>query len=238
MEDGLVTLAIHLGCLVAVLVSCHKRIGRLLREDRHARRFRDRPGRSVDKVAVLDMRVLRTAAVPVLIGAMLGQRYGDWATGLVPLSVLLLVNGVILFLPTLLPQANKDSRSMSMLDSILIGVGAAIGSVPGLSRTGCAISAALIRGVDRYHVLDFALLLTIPALLIVAVFDLIAVIGAKMAVTAMGLLIYVSIAALAFACGYAGIVIMRYLSSKDALLSFCYYSWGMALFTFVLYLMI
>ena len=92
--------------------------------------------------------------------------------------------------------------------------------------------------MDRYHVLDFALLLTIPALLIVAVFDLIAVIGAKMAVTAMGLLIYVSIAALAFACGYAGIVIMRYLSSKDALLSFCYYSWGMALFTFVLYLMI
>lgn len=58
------------------------------------------------------------------------------------LAGMLFLNGVLVLLPQFLPTANKDSRSMTRLDGILMGLGGALGAVPGFSQTGGVLTAA------------------------------------------------------------------------------------------------
>ena len=55
---------------------------------------------------------------------------------------------------------------------------------------------------------------------------------------AAALLLCLIAAAVAFGTGYLTIAILRYFSGKADVSNFAYYSWGLALFTFLLYLII
>lgn len=237
-SDAWLTLAIRLGALAAVLVCCKGRIKRLRRESRLSRLSKRRRSRQPDMAALLDMRLLKTAAIPILIGVLFYKRAGEWISGVALLSLMLLINGVILFLPRLLKQGNKDGRSVSGLDGILLGLGGALGMIPGFSRMGGILTAGQSRGLDRGYALDTALLLSIPALLGLLVFDVYTVAAAKAGLTFLAFIVYLLCAAISFGGGYLGIMLMRFLSVKAGFTGFAYYSWGLALFSFILYLMI
>lgn len=237
MADSMVTVSIRLGTLAAVMLSCKNRIRRLVRQNRLERVSRRRD-RHLDRMTLLDTQVLKTATIPILISVLLYKRAVEWVNGVALLSLMLFLNGLLLFVPSVMAQGNKDGRNLSRLDSVSMGIGGALAVIPGFSRMGGIISAGLVRGTDRDHVLDLALMLSIPALLGSLVFDIYAVIAAKMVLTALGSLIYIFMAALAFGTAYLSIMIMRYLTMKAGSTSFSYYSWGMSLFSFILYLMI
>ena len=59
----------------------------------------------------------------------------------------------------------KNSKTMSWLDALIIGVMQAIAIIPGLSRSGATISGALCRKLDRDFAARFSFLLSIPAIL-------------------------------------------------------------------------
>jgi undecaprenyl pyrophosphate phosphatase UppP len=124
------------------------------------------------------------------------------------------------------------------LDGILIGLAGALAAIPGFSRVGAVVSVATARGVDRGYALDTALLLSIPVLLGLLIFDAYAVIAAKLAIGVVAFLIYLLLGAVSFGAAWAGITFMRYLSVKAGFTGFSYYSWGLALFSFILYLMV
>ena len=75
---------------------------------------------------------------PILYGLCGGllayNRVAELGTKLQITAIFLVLNAVILFLPTLLPTGNKDARSMSPLDAMLIGLSGVLGAVPGFSR--------------------------------------------------------------------------------------------------------
>lgn len=238
MTDNMVTMAIHLGALLAVLSVYKNRLQRLSREGRHERTSRKRRIRHVDKLAITDFRILKVAAIPVIISALFYKYTRHMISSMIGLSLMLLINGFIMFLPSRLPQGNKDSRNMSQLDGIVIGFGGALGMIPGLSRVGGAISFALMRGTHRERVIDIALILSIPALAILLILDVYAVIATKAALQFVGMMLYLFMAVISFLCSYLSIMVMRYLSLKTNYSSFAYYSWGGALLTFILYLMI
>lgn len=238
MTDAMVPVVIHLGALLAVASSCRNRVRRLLREDRHARATHRRRNRHVDRVALLDMQVLRTAVVPLIISVFFYKKAERWVDGLLPLCLTLVINGVIVFLPRVLSLGNKDGRTMSRLDSLTMGLGGALAPIPGFSRVGGILSFGMLRGADREYLLDAAFILSIPVLLVVVALDIYAVFVSKMVLSSLALLCYLLMAALSFGAAYLGIMIMRYLTLKAEQHCFSYYSWGLAMFTFILYLMI
>ena len=236
-NDVYLTLSIHLGVLIALLISCKDRIKRLSNERRLSRLSRRRRNRQPDTIALLDIRVLQAVAIPVLLSLLLCKRAEGWISGVLLMTLMLILNGVVLFIPRLLRQGDKDGRAISRLDSLLIGLGGAIGAIPGLSRVGGMLSAGLSCGVDRQYILDTTLLISIPATIGLILFDIFAAATSKAAITGMTLLCLVT-GGLSFGGAMLGITLMRYLSVKTGFKVFGYYSFGLGLISFILYLVI
>lgn len=228
---------IRLGLIVALLISCWPRLRRLMREQSYASRSR-RLKRPPDPIAKLDLRLLRTAILPIIVGVILYTKTRGLSYGFFLMSLVLLMNAVILYIPRLINSGNKDGRSASPFDGLLLGFGGLLGFIPGLSRMGCMITTGAVAGLDRSYCLDMSLVLSIPALLGILIMDVIGLIAAKtvisMAILAAGLL-YMLAAVLG---GWLSIIMMRYLSIKIGYSGFAYYSLGLGLFSFVFYLVI
>lgn len=238
-NDAWLMAAIRLGVLTALFLCCKMRLKRLSREYRLSKRAsRRRKNLGANPQALLDLRVLTTAMIPLLISVLFYKRAGEWICGLASIVLTMTLNGFILFLPRLMGQGNKNGRSMSRLDSVLMGLGGALGAIPGLSRIAGTTTVGIGRGVDRGYAWDTALILSIPVMLGLLVFDIYAVAVAEVSLTFLSALAYLLAALLSFGGAYIGIATMRLLSVKTGFTGFAYYCWGMALFTFILYLMI
>ncbi len=234
----LLRLMTHIGALVAVLIACGPMLSRLNRERKLAAVSPKRRKRPVDRRSIADSKVLRMATIPVLVSVLLTVFTGSVASRLWLLALILTVNGVVLYAPQLFPSGNKESPAMSSLDAILIGFGTALGALPGLSRVGTCTSIGLMRGCQRRYALDMSLMLCIPALILLAVVDCFGVVTAIGTVTFLGVVKAVLAGAFSFAGAYFSTFILRFLAVRVGFSGFAYYSWGAALLSFILYLMI
>lgn len=222
-NPALLNLLIHLAVMAVLIYSCLPEI-RQLRGTR-VRGKRLRTG--------ADLRLVKTAAVPLLLGFFLVPYVHFLGETLPLLTLMLLLNGLILYFPSRVLRGNKDAGAMSGWDSLLIGLSGVLGVVPGISRIGALHSTASVRGAERQHGLKWALLLSIPALAVLLAMDLFALrnVGAV-----AGFFGSVLAAAAAGAGAFLGIKLLRYLAVKTGFSGFAFYCWGAALFSFVIYL--
>lgn len=236
---GGMRLSVHLGAAAALVLSCMPQISRISRENRIASLPSRRRKRQPDTVCLLDWRVLKTAAFLLLLGFIAYPWVGDQGQRLWILGLGLIFNGMILYIPQFMPGANKDARSISRLDAMLIGLSGALGVLPGISRTAALSSAGLLRGCDRDYALHLTLLLSLPALFLLLLIDLAQMIA--FGIPGFGFASVIGMftsCVMSFIGAYFGIKIMRFLSVKAGYSAFAYYSWGAALFAFILYLAI
>ncbi len=231
-------LCTHLGALLALLVACNPLIARMRRERKIASVPPRRRRRQPDVRCLRDIKVLRTAVMPVLLSIILYFLLQKSASSLWLIAILLVVNGILLYAPRLMSSGNKESLAMAPLDSILMGMGAALGALPGISRVGACTSIGLMRGCQRQYSLDMALLLSIPALILWLVFDCVGLVMTLSAVTFMGVLKGLVAGCFAFGGAYLSTFLMRFLAVRIGYSEFAYYSWGLALLSFILYLTI
>lgn len=227
---------VHLAVLGAVIFSCSTYIEKLRRtsraDSRARRRIHNRSRREQ-----YDIQLLKNAAVFMLIGMIVFRLIFRSELGFAWLAFFFLINGIILYLPEYMPHANKDAQSMSLLDSVLIGIAVSLCVLPGFSGVGAAVSAAVIRGADIKKAYDWILILAIPALLVQLVFDVILIFVSGIGtVTFLALLGYIVSAIFAFAGALAGIYIMRMLVARSGFSAFAFYCWSAALLIFLLYL--
>lgn len=225
----------YLGCIAALLTVFMPDLLRLRRERRLASVPKNRRRRQPDFGILMESKVLRMATLTVLVlfagYSLVYQLYQRlWI-----MAILMAINGIVLFVPPYFPSANKSARSLSSLDALCIGLAAGAGMIPGISRVGCAISAAGLRGADRQYAADLSLLMSIPALAVLAVIGMVASLG-TVAFSAAIVLCCVSTAVAAFVSGYFGIYFMRFLAHRVGYSGFAYYCWGAALFTLLIYL--
>ncbi|MBQ9929969.1 MAG: undecaprenyl-diphosphate phosphatase [Oscillospiraceae bacterium] len=237
-ECGLLRFMTHLGTLLGLLFSCWPMIAKLNRERQIASVNKKRRKRAPDTRSLTDIRFLRIASVAVVVVFILYPIVYDLHERLWILAGLLILNGVMLYLPQFLPTANKDSRSLTLVDSMLAGLGGGLGVIPGFSRIGFTTSTAIMRGSDRRFALDTAFLLSIPALAVLLVIDFFAIFTTSAGLGIIAILSCVTAGITSFFAACAGIYIMRFLAVRAGFSGFAYYSWGLALFSFILYLMI
>ncbi len=228
-------LALHLGALFAVFFQCRPQISKLVRENRIAALPARKRKRRPDSYCILDWKILKTGSVATLLGFFVYPWVGNQGSRLWILAILLIINGIILYLPQFMRGANKTAQNLSGLDAFLVGMGGALGVLPGVSRMAAITSVAQIRGCEKSYALHMGLLLSIPVLCILILFDLAGLIAFGFAsdVSVIGTILAI---ATSFFGGYIGVHIMQFLAVKTGFSGFAYYSWGGAMLSAILYL--
>ena len=144
----------------------------------------------------------------------------------------LLATGCLLFASDRVPRGRKTERSATMLDALLVGVGQAVATCPGISRSGTTISAGCFVGFDRKFAVRYSFLMSIPAILGANLLSL------KDALEA-GILweevpVYLAGVAVSAVVGYLCIRLIKLVADKGKFGFFAYYCWLAGIVTLAL----
>lgn len=139
----------------------------------------------------------------------------------------LLVTGAILFIADRMAQGRKNARTATVVDALLVGCAQAVAVIPGLSRSGCTISAGMALGFERTFAVRFSFLLSLPAVLGATLLKVIDV--AKEGVDTSLLPMYLVGMIVAGVVGYFSIRLVNLLAQKNKFGKFAYYCWAIGL---------
>lgn len=230
-------LIVHISMAIALYFASRRYIARLLRERRAIQR-RKRRGGNLDVRSAYDLRLFRGSVFPlVLIMLILLILTRNWSWNMLMLAGFSVLNGILLYAADRMPQGNKDSRHVSMFDSVVFGLFGALSAFSGISRVGASQAYASMRGVDRQQSLNWALLLSFPALLLMCIFDVVCIVSGGSARGSVSVIIgYFTAGIGAFIAMYMSAVFLHKTVNRMQAAPFAYYSWGIALFALVLYL--
>lgn len=236
--SGLPVLFIHIAVLAATYLSCKAQLVKMARARRLARVPKKRRKRPLDICSLMDSRFLFTMMLPVVLVDLFYGKISGISFGLLAISILLFVNGILLYIPQFFPGSNKDARSLSRIEGIVMGIGGGLSAVPGMSGIGASLSVGSMYGVERSYALNMSLMMNIAYLAGMIVYDILGIIRSGVGLFSFQwLLFYILTAALAFTGAVLAIRIMRALAADKGYHIFSYYCWGIALFTFILNLM-
>lgn len=229
--DPVLNLLVHIAVLLSVYMTCKNLLGQIGWTRQHRSHSRGRA-----QAKNYDNRFIKTAAIAFgVISIILTYVFKKNFT-LAGVALFSLINGLVLFVSSRALQGNKDSRLMSGVDSVATGALSALSVLPGISRTGIALCVPMVRGADRQKTLNWILIFTIPALVLLSVMDIIEMFTAFQAMRFGVYVGYLLAAGCAYLGGVCGIRLMRFLAVRTGYSGFAFYSWGVALFAFILYL--
>ena len=230
-------LLVHIAVLLSVMVACRGMFSKIRREQVLAYRMRRNPSQVHALKGVYDMRLVKSAAPIMMIGLFLGFFLPNFYDRRPLFSLILLINGAITLIPIYLHQGNRDARSLSGMDSFLIGLAGAFSAIPGISRNGAIMAMTIIREADKKNAVNWSFMLAVPAMAVLIFTDFIALftIGAGTIVflTFVGYLIS---AGAAFVGTYLAISLIKVIIQRSDYTAFAYYDFGLALFSFIMYL--
>ncbi|MBQ0038749.1 MAG: undecaprenyl-diphosphate phosphatase [Clostridiales bacterium] len=148
------------------------------------------------------------------------------------IAAALIVTGVLLFVCDLLKKGRKNERTATLIDVLVVGLGQAMATVPGVSRSGMTICAGCFMGFERQFAVRFSFLLSIPAVLGANFLSLIDAIqsGIIWADVPMYLVGVVTAAV----SGYLSIRLLKMVAEKGKFGAFAYYCWAVGILTVAL----
>ena len=112
-------------------------------------------------VFMLILGIIPTGLMGVLLSDFFSKLYDSPAiTGF-----MLLVTGCILFTLSRVKPGAKNEGTMTALDALFISIAQGIAIIPGISRSGSTITAAIWRGLNRETAVRFSFLVSIPVIL-------------------------------------------------------------------------
>lgn len=152
-------------------------------------------------------------------------------------SCALLVTGCVLFLSDRMAGGKKTARNATMKDVLLVGVAQGCATIPGLSRSGCTISAGMAVGFDRKFAVRYSFLMSLPAVLGATILEVKDVFGAEGGLAEGVLPKYLLGMVIAGVVGYFSIRLVNLLASKGKFGAFAYYCWAAGLIFLILSLM-
>lgn len=215
-ESGtLLTMMFHLGALAAVIAIFWKDLWMLVRQPRHKL-----------------MYMMLIATVPLLVsilllGGVFASAYQQSNVQGLVLAIGFLITGLALFAAgQFFDNGEKKLKQFCWKESGIIGLSQILAVIPGISRFGSTLSAAMASGLERPFALRFALLLSAPSLLISVLCEGFMLIGSEAVPTVdfwgaiMGLLA-------AMLAGYAAIRLLLKILARGKLQYFAYYLGGL-----------
>ena len=144
----------------------------------------------------------------------------------------LLVTGLLLYFCDRVRKGRKNERTATVADVLVVGLGQAVATCPGISRSGMTISMGCFRGMERRFAVRFAFLLSIPAVLGANILQIKDVV--ETGIDLKLLPAYLLGVAAAAVSGYLSIRLVRMVADKGRFGAFAYYCWAAGAVTVVL----
>lgn len=146
--------ALHVGTLLAVVTYFWRDWLNIFRIKRDMLEYEDQPN-------LLFMLILATLP-GVLAGFLLEKQAETIFRNPILVATMLFAFGALLFLADRISTKSRSFRAIGVIDAFLIGLSQALAIVPGVSRSGITITAALFRNIDRESAARFSFLLSTP----------------------------------------------------------------------------
>jgi undecaprenyl-diphosphatase len=153
---------LHVSTLIVVIIIFRSRIGSIFSSIWRAIRSKTDSGDRENLRLVL--YILIATVVTGAVGFVL-SRFEDLFFNRPRLvSALFLVTALFL-LSTLLSRGGRNYFQIGYLGAVIVGLAQGVGVLPGISRAGITISAALLLGLERQRAGEFSFLIAVPAIL-------------------------------------------------------------------------
>ena len=212
--------AVHFGSLLAVLIFFRKDIHGLLRG-----------GVQVlgGNVKTIESRLALGIALGTIPAALAGLMFVDWIEANLRSAwvIVFTLSGyaVLMILADRFGRRAREISSVRIKDAFLIGVAQALALVPGTSRSGVTITAAMALGLERQDAARFSFLLAVPVILLATAYSLFGLLRSEAMVAWGQLAIGVLISAVV---AYLSIGFFMRFVSRIGLLPFAIYRFALA----------
>lgn len=235
--DNLFNILLHFATLIAVCVVYWKDIIDMIREfflglaDLLTRRgsreaqIQPPPARRLVMLVIL-------GTLPLFLVLPLEDKVESLGSSPGFVACALLVTGCILFFSDRMAKGRKTERTARVTDALLVGLAQGCATIPGLSRSGCTISAGMALGFDRNFAVRYSFLLSLPAVLGATLLKVVKAIGDE-SIDMTLLPKYLVGMAVAGVVGYFSIKLVKLLADKGKFGSFAYYCWAVGLLALV-----
>ncbi len=230
------TVLLHLGTLLSVFIYYWRDVLDLIREfflglaslfSRRGERERTAPPPARRLVLLIIV-----ATLPLFLILPVKNVVEQAMNNVTFVSVALLVTGFILFFSDRLARGKKNARTATIADAVLVGFAQAVGTLPGISRSGISISAGMLRGFDRSFAVRFSFLMSMPAVLGANILTLKDAIEAE-AIHMELLPVYLVGTLVAAVVGWFAIRLVNLLADKGKFGAFAWYCWAAGLISLV-----
>lgn len=227
--DNLFNVLLHFATLVAVCIVYSQDIVDMVLEFFRgvaALFSRSAPAGSIPPARRLVMMVI-LGTLPLFLVLPMQDRVESLGANNLFVGLALMATGIILFFSDRMARGRKNARTATVLDSLLVGCAQAVAVVPGLSRSGCTISAGMALGFERNFAVRFSFLLSLPAVFGATLLKVVDV--AQAGVDTKLLPVYIVGMVVAGVVGYFSIRLVKLLAQKDQFGKFAYYCWAVGL---------
>ncbi len=148
-------------------------------------------------------------------------------------GVMLILSGCVLYASDRMTPGRKSVGNMGVFDALIVGLCQAVAVIPGLSHTGVSISAGLAVGFQRGFAVNFAFIMSIPAVFGAMLMSFVSAFGEAIDWHCVPAYLIGTVAAIL--TGLAAIRVMRAIS-RQKLGGFAYYCWVVGVLSIILYL--
>lgn len=224
---------LHLGTLLAVFVAYWRDICEIVVE--FFRGVGDIVHHTTPKQVPPARRMILliiVATLPLVAVLPIHEKVQALGDNMVFVGAALVVTGFLLFACDLVRKGRKTAKNATLIDALVVGVGQAIATMPGISRSGMTITAGCFCGYERSFAVRFSFLMSIPAILGANVLSLVdafkgGIIWAEVPMYMVGVIT-------AAVVGYACIRLLKLIAQKGRFGAFSYYCWAVGLLTLLL----
>lgn len=223
----------HLGTLIAVLVAYWSDIKEMVVEFFHG------IGDLAHKTTPTPVPPARRLILLIVLGTLplfavlpIHKKIRGMCDSMIIVAAALIVTGCLLFACDKVRKGRKNERSATWLDVLIVGIGQAFATIPGISRSGMTICVGCFMGFERKFAVRFSFLLSIPAVVganILSLFDAI-----KVGINWADFPVYLVGVATAAVVGYICIWLLKLVAQKGKFGVFAYYCWALGVVTLVL----
>lgn len=215
---------VHIGSLTALLIVFWNDIVKMSRELGAQFNVGPLAGKPQQYYVYLRQFVmLLTATIPLFLILLFRSKLNVLSQSSVFVSIMLVLNGCILFVADKMTKGNKNERNITYFDSLIIGLCQCTAAIPGISRVGVAAAAGIANGVSPQYSLKFAFLISIPAMLFSNLLNIIDAFKAGFEFAAVPAYLIGTVCAIL--AGMLSLVIMKRVFEKGKFGYFSYYCW-------------
>ena len=178
--------------------------------------------------------LLIVSTIPTAILGFLLRRVVEFtSSNLMVVGICLIGTGLCLILSDFLQISEKKLKEANYGDAFSIGVVQGIATLPGLSRSGTTITAALLCGFDRKFAAKYSFIMSIPAVLGALILELTQIGGETITGADVGCCILGMV--IATAVGFVALKVTMKMVVSNYFKYFSYYCFGIGVISIIIY---